>query len=73
MLFINIHKDIAQKIFNLFICLIIFDNIFLFFLLQAREERLEQRRKSQVNQIHFGFGSSTPRMIEPRLDDGYRR
>jgi hypothetical protein len=39
----------------------------------AREERLEQRRKSHASQIQFGFGSSTPRMIEAKTDDGYRR
>ena len=38
-----------------------------------REERLEHRRKSHAATINFAFGSSTPRMVEPRPDDGARR
>eukprot|EP00096_Caligus_rogercresseyi_P015701 TRINITY_DN816_c0_g1_i2.p1 TRINITY_DN816_c0_g1~~TRINITY_DN816_c0_g1_i2.p1 ORF type:complete len:907 (-),score=305.39 TRINITY_DN816_c0_g1_i2:1183-3903(-) len=34
---------------------------------KEREERIEQKRRAQ-NQMNFAFGSSTPRMIEPRVD-----
>ncbi|XP_071746878.1 uncharacterized protein [Lepeophtheirus salmonis] len=34
---------------------------------KEREERIEQKRRAQ-NQMNYAFGSSTPRMIEPRVD-----
>ena len=33
-----------------------------------RGERLENRRKSQSNTLTFAFGSSTPRMVDPKPD-----
>ena len=35
---------------------------------KEREHRLENQRRSSRSNIDFAFGSSAPRMMEPRID-----
>jgi len=38
---------------------------------KEREERITTQRKNSRNHIEFAFGSSAPRLLEPRIDSGY--
>jgi hypothetical protein len=42
-------------------------NLILHFL-KERDERIETKRRHQMSQLNFAFGSSTPRIIGPRVD-----
>jgi len=38
---------------------------------KEREERITTQRKNSRSHIDFAFGSSAPRLLEPRVDSGY--
>lgn len=38
---------------------------------KEREERITSQRKNSRSHIDFAFGSSAPRLLEPRIDSGY--
>merc|ERR550519_2807424 len=38
---------------------------------KEREERINSQRKNSRSHIDFAFGSSAPRLLEPRIDSGY--
>ena len=50
-----------------------FTNIYIYFtllFLQEREQRLELKRRQERSNVVFAFGSSTPRMLDPK-EQGY--